>query len=325
MKYLAQFLYQSYLNTHSKILAKCYFFARKILLRLANPIIVLKFRGFKLAMPFSHMIFASLKAYPSYDMQLYGIAKHIYKQYGRLDMVDIGANIGDTVCFTQIQDATYLMVEGEPSYARLIAKNLAYNFKGDISIGGGHNKPSFLLYTALLGESALNTSNTAYRLHLQDGSGKLIPSKTLDSTSIITLDELITTSGFVPNFIKIDTDGFDFKILRGAKNTLLKHKPVLFFEWDRQHLEAQGENPLSIFPFLETIGYHMLLIFDNFGTLLCKLSSKDTNNLALLIEYTIHSKQHIYYYDVLALHKESLFCPEAYLATRTTKPPNYTG
>lgn len=46
-----------------------------------------------------------------------------------------------------------------------------------------------------------------------------------------TLDSIVTIYHFEPNLIKIDTDGFDFKVLRGAQRTLKEYAPVIFFEW----------------------------------------------------------------------------------------------
>lgn len=66
-------------------------------------------------------------------------------------------------------------------------------------------------------------------IDLQDGSGKLIASKN-NNISIKTLDDIILEYHFVPNFIKIDTDGFDFKVLRSAESALISHKPTLYFE-----------------------------------------------------------------------------------------------
>lgn len=150
-----------------------------------------------------------------------------------------------------------------------------------------------------------------------NGSGKLVP---LDSHNthhvplrLRTLDSIIAESAFTPHLIKIDTDGFDFKVLRGAQNTLQTHKPVIYFEWDRFHLLAQDENPTSIFPMLSSLGYETLLIFDNFGRVLCKVSSDDISNLSLLMDYTLESKQHIYYYDVCAFHSQSALCADKYL------------
>jgi FkbM family methyltransferase len=46
---------------------------------------------------------------------------------------------------------------------------------------------------------------------------------------VSTLDEILSAEGRV-DFIKIDTDGFDFEVLKGAERILRTHQPLLFFE-----------------------------------------------------------------------------------------------
>ncbi|RDU65677.1 hypothetical protein CQA44_00910 [Helicobacter sp. MIT 14-3879] len=152
-----------------------------------------------------------------------------------------------------------------------------------------------------------------YQVSLQDGSGKLIEStlmleRNIESKTYIllkSLDEIVGISSFQPNFIKIDTDGFDFKVLRSAKQTLIKYKPCIYFEWDKFHLESQQEKPISIFSYLLSLGYEECMIFDNFGNAICVINSCDCQNLQMLLDYTKNSQCNIYYYDVLSFHKDS--------------------
>jgi FkbM family methyltransferase len=62
------------------------------------------------------------------------------------------------------------------------------------------------------------------------------------------------------DIIKIDTDGYDYKIIRGAYN-ILKHKsPILFFELAPEELINNGiENPLEIFPIFNELNYHYFI------------------------------------------------------------------
>lgn len=324
-KPLAQAVYQSLLNTPSKNIRRILMHTRNILLRFCNPLITAKFNGFTLTMPFSHTIFINQKLFPHYDMRLRDIAECVRNKHGKLAMIDVGANIGDTAVFTNIANARYLLIEGEKSYANLIRTNLMQNFTAPVHFttsnelatpsepaktGGGGTH--FLLYNTFIGES----SDSGYGVDLQDGSGKLTPrenDKSVQNIQIRTLDHIIAESNFSPNFIKIDTDGFDFKVLRSGEQSITKFKPALYFEWSYQHLHDIGESATSIFPLLAQWGYEWLLIFDNFGSPLCKLSSLDSANLSLLMDYTRDSKQ-IHYFDVLAFHKDDNDCLQAYLA-----------
>lgn len=169
------------------------------------------------------------------------------------------------------------------------SRGIKGNFSPDSAI-------NYIIETTLIGED----NNANYQITLKDGSGILRQSNSAKS-QFATLQEILQKHKFNANFIKVDTDGFDFKVLRSGMEFIKSHRPSLYFEWDRTFLEAQGEDYLSIFAKLADCGYGWAVIFDNFGYLLCAVDICDRRNLTLLMRYTTHSKQNIYYYDVLLL------------------------
>lgn len=50
-----------------------------------------------------------------------------------------------------------------------------------------------------------------------------------------TLDKYVEQSGLHPDLIKIDTEGNELSVIRGAVNTIKTHKPLIIFECDKQH------------------------------------------------------------------------------------------
>ena len=53
-----------------------------------------------------------------------------------------------------------------------------------------------------------------------------------------TLDGLIDGGMLPPHFIKMDIEGSEYNALKGARNTLLRHRPVLFFSAHESHLKG---------------------------------------------------------------------------------------
>lgn len=305
MNNIATLIYKAILTAESKLIRFILLKIRSMILKVYNPIINITFNGVNLDMPFSHTIFYFQKIYPNYDIHLHKIAKYIKEQQGYLNMIDVGANIGDTVVFTNIHGANYLLIEGEKSYIKLIDNNLIANYKQieNITNGGGiYDKNST---TYIIENTFLSDDVGYYKINLDNGSGKLEHSDYKNTLPLNTLDIIVKKHKFKANFIKIDTDGFDFKVIRSGINIIKDNLPVLYFEWDKFHLESQNENPISIFKLLNKLGYEDGAIFDNFGNLLCSIKTYDENNLKILIGYTEVSKKNIYYYDVLLFNKNS--------------------
>ena len=253
-----------------------------------RDVIVLTFLNGRLFFcPFSHKLLFYQKEFPLYDKQLSKLCHWLQKEIDRnIKVIDVGANIGDTVRNIGNKRAYYLCIEGDHSFSKFVRPNLrGYDF--DIE-------------EVFLGDKK---SSSTYCFESSNGTGHLSKTNSLDNgISLNTLDDLLETkySNKVFDLIKIDTDGFDFKILRGAQNCLQKQHPLVFFEWDRQYCNDQGEAPLSIFSFLNENGYSECVLFDNYGNVFGKAKTGDVKKLeAYIVNTRIEGKP--YYYDVLAI------------------------
>jgi FkbM family methyltransferase len=65
-----------------------------------------------------------------------------------------------------------------------------------------------------------------------------------------TLDEIIPSTIKI-DFIKIDVEGAEFGVLKGAKNLLLKNKPAILFECGKGASDYYGTNPLDLYDFIK--------------------------------------------------------------------------
>ena len=57
------------------------------------------------------------------------------------------------------------------------------------------------------------------------------------------------------DLIKIDVEGYELNVLRGAMDLLKKHRPILFVELDDNNLIDQGDSALTLIRFLGEVGY----------------------------------------------------------------------
>ena len=257
-----------------------------------NPIMEVEMNGQMVKIPFNHMGLRYQREYENYDRQLGKICKVIFDRIGQINVVDIGANIGDTLVNIGLGGG-YLAIEGEKAFFPLLKENTR-----------NYNVYYENVYLS-------DDEKSGYKNIITNGTGKLVEDNN-NEVDIITLDKLMRTkyNDFKADIIKIDTDGFDFKVIRGAGNYIANTKPLLFFEWSKEDLNIQGENELSIFPKLEAMGYRDLLLFDNFGNKMLLTTTDNTKVLEYMANYTVNKDKLIHYYDILAIHKDSLFSCE---------------
>mgnify|MGYP000259317266 CR=1 FL=1 len=75
---------------------------------------------------------------------------------------------------------------------------------------------------------------------------------------IIALDVLFDDLNKL-DFIKIDVDGFDFKVLQGAKNIIAKYMPIVFIELGEKDLNKNGDSVKDIIKFFDDLNYSGVL------------------------------------------------------------------
>lgn len=75
------------------------------------------------------------------------------------------------------------------------------------------------------------------------------------SVDIITLDDILQSCDFAPDIIKIDVEGFEVNVLKGADTVLSKVKPLLIIEVHPHHMDRIEHNPSMIQVFLRDRGY----------------------------------------------------------------------
>ena len=72
---------------------------------------------------------------------------------------------------------------------------------------------------------------------------------------IRTLDTLIAELGVRPDLIKVDVEGFEFEVVRGAENILRNIRPVMLIEIHPPQLKLSGSSDLALIAFLQSRGY----------------------------------------------------------------------
>jgi len=76
----------------------------------------------------------------------------------------------------------------------------------------------------------------------------------LTQVNALTIDEMAQAFG-VPTHIKVDVEGHEHAVLRGARETLSKSLPILFLELHNEMIRSEGLDANAILDQLHQIGY----------------------------------------------------------------------
>lgn len=80
--------------------------------------------------------------------------------------------------------------------------------------------------------------------------------KVTTGATVRTLDHVVSDLDLESvDFLKLDVDGYEVEVLRGARNTLRRFAPVIFFEHAPYGVAEKGYNPAEIAEILTDSGY----------------------------------------------------------------------
>ena len=172
-------------------------------------------------------------------------------------IIDVGANFGfHTLQFRDLVGESGQVISFEPQ------KLVYYQLCGNIVLNGHDNITAYNI--ALSDEvNVLKMENLQYHsqgdinignAHLDacyDHGYNLVNVNTLDSFNFENVSVL-----------KIDVQGYEPRVLDGAKETILKNKPVIFIEVEAPQLIIYGWKEEDIFNRLEALGYKYEKVID---------------------------------------------------------------
>jgi len=82
----------------------------------------------------------------------------------------------------------------------------------------------------------------------------------IEIVQVRSLDTEVADLGFVPTIVKIDVEGWEFDVLKGAENTLARYRPTIFLSLHPTVLAQYQTTPQVVRSWLEERGYNLELI-----------------------------------------------------------------
>ncbi|MBN1216376.1 MAG: FkbM family methyltransferase [Candidatus Lokiarchaeota archaeon] len=171
------------------------------------------------------------------------------------DVLDIGANVGFySILFSELisKNNKVLSIEPIPSAYNSLLKNIKINncnskmltFNGIATDKKGTYKINFI-------EGMEEYSSIGQMVH---NSIKGQEYKTI-SVEGDTINNLVKKNKLTPGFIKIDTEGAEYKVLQGMKNTLQKYHPIILSELSEYLLTTLGDSTEKVFNLVKKFDY----------------------------------------------------------------------
>jgi FkbM family methyltransferase len=202
----------------------------------------------------------------------------LYKLVKKNDLVlDIGTNFGTTLLqFAKIigKNGFVYGFEPDPQNFSICQNNIKLNNFSNIKVenlGVGSKEDKLMLIVDSENNRGMN------RISIENkGKESYI-------VKIICLDDWIRSNNINQiNLIKIDVEGFELEVLKGAEKTLKSIKPILFIELDDNNLKLQNSSAKELIEYLVQFEYEimhsenekMILSTDNFNNchfdIICK-------------------------------------------------------
>lgn len=171
------------------------------------------------------------------------------------DIINAGANIGLFTCLTASlinSNQKVLSIEPVPNVFKYLKSNIKRN---------GH-VDKIITYNGIAAEQP-----GTFKINFIEGKeeyssiGKIVfPAVSNEKYKIIdvmgeTIDRLVDLHNLNPGFLLVDVEGAEHSVLRGAKETLKKYKPIILSELVDDFLVEQKSNSNKVIMLLKDSGY----------------------------------------------------------------------
>ncbi len=155
--------------------------------------------------------------------------KQFYSQIDKTNksvIVDIGAQSGLYSLYAKyLPECTYYSFEPFPSTFKLLNDNLQLNNITNV-------KTFNIALSDKEGSAILNTSKSHNGLHTLGNNVKRFNDIVPIEIQTQTLDNIFYDNNIKVDYIKIDTEGGEYNILKGGINTIKKYRPIIQLEWE---------------------------------------------------------------------------------------------
>jgi FkbM family methyltransferase len=158
--------------------------------------------------------------------------------------IDVGANVGYfTLMFSRLVGHAGKVFAFEPTHRsfQFLTENISLN-----------QCPNVVAFNGAVDEQSGCLQLAEAQSYAESETNFMLLSK--GNTSTVTIDSLHL---WKLDFLKTDTEGFEFRVLRGAQATLRRCRPTILFEINPAALARYGDTAGGLIHFVSSFGYRL--------------------------------------------------------------------
>ena len=170
----------------------------------------------------------------------------------RVNIIDIGAQIGLYSLFAKyLPNSTFYSFEPFPLTYRLLLDNIKLNNVSNI-------KTYNMAISDKKGKAILNTSRSHNGLHSMGNN--ILRFSDIEPLEIDTdtLDNMFYDKNIHVNYIKIDTEGYEYFILKAGYKTIQKYKPIIQLEWNTTNMKQCNVEESELRKLISELNYEIV-------------------------------------------------------------------
>ena len=161
-------------------------------------------------------------------------------------LYDIGAHYGIFSLAAAHFGGRAVAVDPSPTATRMIARHIALN--------GCSGSVRIICAAASDVEGEIGMLDAGVFTEGYFRVANLRPKSELTQTYTVAIDHMVRQFG-IPTHIKIDVEGHEAAVLRGAEETLRRTSPILFIELHNEIAASEGGDPTAPLEMLSQCGY----------------------------------------------------------------------
>lgn len=163
---------------------------------------------------------------------------------------DVGGNCGWFALRAARSGAQVRAFEPMPTTADVLERNLRRHAHARViraAVGDAAGSASMHVYSSCGNNSLVERTLPP---------GHPLRHEGMIEVEVVRLDDLVGTEGFPPpTLVKIDVEGYELAVLRGARATLQRERPALVLEWSETTSRDAGHGRFALVDELRALGY----------------------------------------------------------------------